>query len=273
MCDLRLLYSGGSGGFIVLHFLLLSKKYQIDIVNSSTTIEKIIDQQWCLRNSKRWKMHEVWPTNAQTKLLSEPRLFFFCYPLEDINNYPGKNLVVYTDIDSQVKLSQYKNANWFFSTSFSASIYKLLLTWREHYRRIKDSSWPTCTSWRKVKNLPEHIQQEIINDPNYSYFVEQESILMSQKFKKISATINPTLESIKIKNSTKYQDIEVSTDAYCLLQMADYKIKLQDFINDNGQNLLDQLGLGTVTSEQKELLQKWKNLHPAELLEQIGING
>jgi hypothetical protein len=261
--DLKLLYTGGSGGFIVLHYLLLTKQYQISIINSLCTIEEIIARQWAIKNSKRWKLNEIYPSNSLTKLLPSPRLYFFCNPPQT-DEFVGENLVVYTDIVSQIKLAQYKNANWFVIDNFKLRARKLLRAWQQHYQFIKDPSWPDCTSWRKVNNLPDYIKNEVLKNEYYSFFIDQESKLKSTRVKN-------TFDISGI-NRVNYDNIAVTEETHCIIKSAKYKIKLQDFINSNGQLLLDQLDLGPVTTEQLLLLDRWKKLHNPELLEQIGIN-
>lgn len=266
--DLKLMYSGGSGGFVVLHFLLLLKKYQIDIINNRT-IEEIIDSQWNIPSPQKWKSSEVWPENSQTNLLSSPRLFFFCglNKGEEINDYPGENLVVYTDIDSQIALAQYKHANWFYPKNLFKSARSKFRAWQDHYQNIKDPSWPSCSSWRKVNQLPEHIKNEVISNEYHSTFVNYETTL---KYHNFGASVSN--DAIKNANNIKYGSYTIGNEAYAFINMSKYSIMLQDFINSNGQELLDQLGLGATTDKQKSLINKWKKLHPPGLLEQIGIN-
>lgn len=263
--DIKLLYTGGSGGFIVLHYLLLTKKYQINIVNSVFTIEKIIEKQWAIKNSTLWKNHEIAPSNPLTKLLPSPRLYFFCNPT-DTADYHGDHLVVYTDLASQIKLAQYKNANWFTPNTFYSQARRLLLTWRIHYQSIKDPSWPDCSSWRKVNRLPEYIKNEIISNEHHLFFVGQES-----KLKSVNLVASP-ISKPALPQGVVYNDIKVTVNTHHLIATAKHAIKLQDFINSQGQNLLDQLGLGTATKEQILLLERWKKLHSPDLLKQIGIN-
>lgn len=264
--DLKILYSGASGGFVVLHYLLLTRKYQIDIINHQP-LEEIIEHQWAVRFPGKWKSKELWPDNSQTDLLPSPRLYFFCGFNNTIGHFPGDNLVVYTDISSQIKLAQYKNANWFCSTSFYGDARRVYRNWQQHYQKIKDSTWPACASWRKLNQLPKDIYNEIVSNDHHKQFIDYEQSLKSRTFGRSTATS----ESIKISNSVDYQGRSIAKEAKNLINVAKYSILLQDFINSNGQELLDLLDLGTVSDEQIQLLNHWKSLHPKELLEQIGI--
>ena len=55
------------------------------------------------------------------------------------------------------------------------------------------------------------------------------------------------------------------------LNSADIVVKLQDVVNSNGKILEELLEIPTMNSKQHELIERWKKLHPQELLEQIGI--
>ena len=48
-------------------------------------------------------------------------------------------------------------------------------------------------------------------------------------------------------------------------------VKLQDVINSNGKILEDLLEIPAMNIKQHNLIDRWKKLHPSELLEKIGI--
>ena len=59
-------YCGGSGGFIFLHFLLLSEQYYCSFGNNQISLDEIIKNQWNIKNNFTWKKTEVWPSNVDT---------------------------------------------------------------------------------------------------------------------------------------------------------------------------------------------------------------
>lgn len=78
----------------------------------------IIQQQYMLDDISTWKLKEYWPDNHITKKMKVPlgqnyKLFFNCNDDEEWLTYPGKKVVLYTDISAHVKLSWHKNAFWF----------------------------------------------------------------------------------------------------------------------------------------------------------------
>ena len=83
--DLSLFYFGGSGGFLLLHLLLMSGKFYaagIDINN--------LEQQWNISDPSKWKDQEVWPKNLLTSraVSDKTKLYFNC------NDYIRKAMVL-----------------------------------------------------------------------------------------------------------------------------------------------------------------------------------
>lgn len=262
MTNLNIGYSGGSGGFLLLHLLLLSEKYHVSFANNKT-FDQAFSQQWTIDALHKWKHTETWPDNPltfdSTSLLN--KIYFFCNPIDitDLTQYPGKTLVIYTDYHSQLLLAYYKKARWYYDTTSSSDfnvpidlkLSELLseilsLKWQQFYDDVKDSSWPKCDNFQEICNLPLHIQQELSTDP---HFFEAQKL--------------PTI-------NYKTQDVHESIAP--ILQSADYTIKLQDLLNSNGSILTETLGMPPINSKQQAFLEKWKQLHPPELLSKIGIN-
>ena len=73
-------YRGGSGGFILLHFLLLSGKYFSELENN---VKKVIENQWDIIDHRKWKLNEIWPNNDLTFLNDKQhtKLLFFVIQL------------------------------------------------------------------------------------------------------------------------------------------------------------------------------------------------
>ena len=115
MNSLNLLYSGGSGGFFLLHLLLLSKQYHCDF-GTDKSLEQIIEHQWNIVQADQWKSTEIWPDNTKTSLGPEPRIYFYCLP-NSPNANPGRQILLYTDFLSQLRLSFYKKAWWYVNSN------------------------------------------------------------------------------------------------------------------------------------------------------------
>lgn len=128
--DLNIFYSGGSGGFYLLHYLLLFRQHwcALDLPTAAehsctdqdfdSKLKSIIDHQWSIPTTSKWKQNEVWPDNSVTLAQAAPRpykVFLTCmtpYP-GSWPDLPGKKVLLYTDINSQIRLAAAKKAIWF----------------------------------------------------------------------------------------------------------------------------------------------------------------
>ena len=259
--DLNLLYSGGTGGFILLHFLLLSNRFDIAFKNS-TDINDTIQQQWQISNAARWKTNEVWPDNTATKKLAttKRKIYYFCnpnhYSTAELESYCHFNVALYIDYASQLKLSYYKKA-WIYEKQHQCArdpkftdYRRWLRNWKEHYTNIRDDSWPEYVPLKKVQSLSKHIKDELLQNP---YTQE----LLTHQYR----------APVSDYNGQKV------FEGFCPhLKSAEAVIKLQDFINSRGQCVVDLLKLPAVNTQQLALLDHWCSLHPKDLLEQVGIN-
>lgn len=81
-------------------------------------LAEVIDHNWNITDHKKWKHNEIWPINADTlvsKCSDRPyKIFFTCNIINDWLALPGKKVVLYTDIDTQLELARYKQA-WVYS--------------------------------------------------------------------------------------------------------------------------------------------------------------
>lgn len=105
--DMSLFYYGGSGGFLLLHLLLMSGKFYAGGIN----IDKL-EQQWNITDPRDWKSQETWPKNLETEksVTSKTKLYFNCNNPDQWINKDQTRVLIYVDLDMQLKLSQYKNA-------------------------------------------------------------------------------------------------------------------------------------------------------------------
>lgn len=128
--DVTILYQGGSGGFALFYYLLLSGLYHTGLQYQS--IHHLIESQFdqSLANyPQRWKQVEHWPDNLWCKKTQpSPKLYLICNPcwneymLEqnlDISQGTTKYLL-YTDITTQLAMAWAKKAYWFTDISRQA---------------------------------------------------------------------------------------------------------------------------------------------------------
>jgi len=257
MHDINLIYSGGSGGFLLLHLLLLSDRYNASL-RSNDSLDQIIKNQWTISAPQFWKKTEVWPNNILTRATNTnlAKVYYYCNAsLDQSFDYSKFNLVLYTDYNSQRKLAYFKRAHWFLGCTKPVFDYKfstlltLLREWQKHYNNIKDVSWPSCISFRHINKLPHYIQTEVLANPYTSYFV---NYVYSAPY-------------------SDYQNENVYSPVLPFLQSASVVIKLQDLVNSDGQILVDKNLLTNINQQQIQLLCRWKKLHTLDLLKDIGI--
>jgi hypothetical protein len=154
--DTTIIYQGGSGGFFLYYLLLLSGKYisgDADIQQStdivSTVKQKIVEQfPDSLKDDRsQWKATEFWPNNNSIKdqSFSKKKLFLICNPLFNEGNILDnlkivngtKIALLYTDIDTQLRMAYDKKAYWF--TEISKKKFNAPVTKYRYMRQIKSS--------------------------------------------------------------------------------------------------------------------------------------
>jgi hypothetical protein len=99
--DVSILYQGGSAGFALYYYLLLTGQFQHSIEETW----QLIDQQFPAEiscNHRDWKKYEFWPNNHDLKTTTGRKLFLVCNPLwgdfnRDIPNNTYK-IFIYTKI-------------------------------------------------------------------------------------------------------------------------------------------------------------------------------
>jgi hypothetical protein len=267
MQDIKIGYSGGSGGFLLLHLLLLSGKFYIAFdVNDS--LQNIINSQWDIKNLRDWKNSETRPNNLLTALSIDTqtgRLYFFCNPgfeygFSSPQYHNAKSLILYTDIHSQADLAFLKKSMWWQNArdhNFIRRSYgPLVEQWNMHYCNIKDPSWPSRVSPRRIHKLSTPIYKEILE---------------SEYTQSILKQLSDYMEGIPF-SAELYKNTLVDQSMLPFLHNADAVIKLQDLVNSHGSVLLDILDIPPMNKQQLDLIDHWKKLHPPALLEKIGIN-
>lgn len=249
-------YRGGSGGFLFLHFLLLSEHYYTDMFDE-VNFSHVLQQQWNIANHREWKNTEFWPNNhavieAKTDL---NKLLYFCNP----------------------------TAEDFFQKKHTVNI---VASW---YQDIKDPAWPIIASVDDFVNLPQWIINEMYNTLEckntllylaskgysksvwlYTDFDSQNELAYYKKAHFYNA--QPDKEKIQksCERTESWQNLEVDKNAVYFLNHSDIQIKLQDLVN-SPDSLIDHGLIDRVSQKQHDLLKHWKSLHPPELLKKIGI--
>ena len=125
--DITILYQGGSGGFALFYYLLLSNKYHTGLPTKNW--QSLINIQYPTNlklNATHWKHKEFWPNNLECKQLANgPKLYLICNPLwnydmQQQNLMVSQNthkILLYTDFRIQLRMCWHKRAYWFTDVS------------------------------------------------------------------------------------------------------------------------------------------------------------
>ena len=264
MKDFNLFYSGGSGGFLLLHLLLLTGQYHV-VFKNNVSMQQALQDQWQISNPKFWKKTETWPDNEKTfhSRSDLTKIYYYCnpdacIPRDDIfysgrfGEYSDHSVGLYTDYASQITLAKYKRAFNQTDQTDQVSNQKwirfrhILIMWREHYDNIRDPSWPECRSFRRINQLPLAIQQELMADPYTQGFLDFEY-------------------------RSEFQAQEVFWGILPFLESADTTIRLQDLVNHTESVLTRAFGIKQMNQQHKNLVNHWKSLHPVDMLTTLGI--
>lgn len=120
MKDVTIIYQGGSGGFALYYYLLLSGKYQFDIASVKHMIGQQFPNSLSLDRSD-WKLTEFWPDNVKLKNKPGCKVLLICNPLfnpgmyninKKVSNDTYK-ILLYTNIHLQLRMAYDKQAYWF----------------------------------------------------------------------------------------------------------------------------------------------------------------
>ena len=242
--DINLSYQGGSGGFFVLHLLLLADHHKCKFIGNDQEFDKIFQHQWNILNQRDWKKQEIWPDNKATLASNfSNKVYFLCNPApKDLSSFPGLSIKVYTDIETQVTLANSKRAYWFRQADLESCQNEQFVSL---YYKIKADHWPDVTSTKDFYTLPIYIQTECLEQFNFK------SIIDPSCFK----------EFFKLNNSKQYGNERI--DSNIQLDNVDIFIKLQDIIKTNGEAIYSPLGL-TRSKASDEFIAMYLDLHSNE---------
>ena len=123
MLPISSFYYGGSGGFLLLHSLLLTDQFYADGYDEKTLNDLSI---WKISNNLNWKNHEIWPNNLKTSEYQTNKIKLYHHCNDDINwqLHQGTRVLLYTDLETQLALAKYKNA-WIYNPTANLDTNKL----------------------------------------------------------------------------------------------------------------------------------------------------
>jgi hypothetical protein len=171
--DVTIIYQGGSGGFCLFYYLLLSGHYQTGISELTTrSVTDLIAEQFShqiVDNPRVWKTKEFWPDNGfcQNNLVG-PRLYLICNPvfnpgMLNQNLQISENthkILLYTSLDCQLRMAYEKRAYWF--TDVSKREFDAPVNEQQYLKKIKKSG----VRWNNVMVDPMTPRIEQVFRPN-----------------------------------------------------------------------------------------------------------
>lgn len=264
--DISLYYFGGSGGFLLLHLLMLSDQFYCSFPpHNNVSFTEILKKQWDVKNHHDWKKSEIWPDNHVTfsSITDKRKIYFYCNPTAETIRPDTLNILLYTDIKTQLILSKYKNASYFFKFSRYAYLKNKIKLWRAHYNAIMAETWPKCNSIKHFNNLPEYIKTELLENP---YTAVNLTIANNDQ-----ELVNDFFNRLVLDNKTFLTETNdlVSVDVFNIMPYMHTCYKLQEIINDI--NIINNITHVNLNTNQQNLLKHWKSLHTKELLNSIGV--
>lgn len=185
--DVSIIYQGGSGGFALYYYLLLTGQFQHSIEETWD----LIDQQFpakLINCPKEWKKYEKWPDNHDLKICSGRRLFLVCNPLwgdynRDIPNDTYK-IFLYTNLRLQMRMAWDKKA-WWFSDLFK-ELHQVTDSDQIHIRKIINGRYHRYTGFGNktavFKNYKvDPFVPDIIQHYNPEYIIKLEDFVARKK--------------------------------------------------------------------------------------------
>ena len=247
MTDLSLNYYGASGGFMALWVLLLGSDYQCKFKEPGT-LDSIFKKHWNIQDHTSWKSTEIWPDNNQTRQSNiRQKIYFRCNPSDDVweSEQDLTRIFVYTDFDTQIQLSEFKNA--FRNHNRTSKDVYPVAHFVNSYNNIKDPLWPTIDSFYDLPKLPVRIQNEV-----------RKTLNVTENY------VNDLIDKDRILINGEYVWKELGPK----FRQADFMIKLQDIVTTNGNALLNKIGFET-NDRVKDFISQWLGLHSEALQKRI----
>jgi hypothetical protein len=113
--NLNIFYDGGSGGFYLLHQLLITGQFICLFRQKTSDYDDIRNKNFSVDRLENWKKTELWPDNKLLeKIKSKKRkIYFYCGDFPSWIKQEGFKLILWTDIHSQLRLACAKKASFF----------------------------------------------------------------------------------------------------------------------------------------------------------------
>lgn len=226
-------------------------------------MQNVIEQQWHITDPNLWKTKEHWPDNDSTRtheIAGHNAIYLSCTSIWQ-NDDQAHRLLVYTDIDLQLKLCRYKRANVFFHDLSIENRKIIELEWGKIYSSVKDTAWPNV-GVSEIGTLPAAIIHELTD----SHDIEIQEIMDCYYNNKRYISKQ---EIARQRSKFSYLDnTQVRPNVKALAAECHQHILLQDIVRTKGRILTDTLELPYYESH-RELVSHWLSLHPQDIQQQI----
>lgn len=257
---------------MALWTILLGSDYRCIFDYKDQNLDVIQKEHWCINEYKTWKTSEIWPDNNLTALSDiKNKIFYFCGPEYNWEQQTGTQIILYTDIVTQIKLAELKNASFFSDIGIYRPQMKKVIdeTFVESYNNIKDPSWPDISNIDDFNTLPSNIQdelKEVIGFSTINNYLEricpqylEEPVTMQDKLNKANNAFQTAFE---------YNGIKVVNQLENWIHNVNHAILLQDIVKTNGNALLNPIGYDT-NKQVVDFINFWVNLHPTDIQERL----
>jgi len=110
--DLNIFQFGGCGGLYFCYQLLITNKFNCHLEKEKISFKEAKDSAFGIKEKNKWKSNELFPDNNKTLKLKNntKRIFYTVNEFDEWMDLPGKKILVYTDIHSQIRLNYYKRS-------------------------------------------------------------------------------------------------------------------------------------------------------------------
>lgn len=272
--DLNVFYGGGCGGFYFFHQLLLCDRHwaklELLALQKRAIVNSLTEQQQQRLRTTRKRFFDIWAPGCpsypdyfgdQKPIPPHIAEIYHSAALEDPANFedfPGTwSLARDLAIEHQWSITRHSE-------------------WKRNELPVDNINPSMEKEWQYYQYLPQHYRRAylICNAVNQwaalpgfkvAVFTDIRSQFALCKFKKALTFTNETEDQLPYMYEIWQDQYQVKGDLIESLQQAQYRVRLQDFVNNQEQFL------GPMNSAQQALRQRWIDLHPPELLKTIGI--
>lgn len=273
--DINVAYGGGCGGFYFFHQLLLCDRHWAKLklwpLQKQAVVNSLTQQQQQRLRTTRERFFDVWAPGCP----SYPDYFGDQKPIpphiaEIYHSAALEDPANFEDIPGAWPLARDLAVDYQWSIAHPSE-------WKKNELLVDNINPVLEKEWQYYQYLPEHYHRAYLFCGGWTQwaawpgvkvmlFTDIRSQFALCKFKNTQTFQNETADQLPYLYEIWQDQYQVSADLIEPLGQAQYRVRLQDFVNNQEQFL------GPMNSAQQALKQRWLALHPPELLASIGID-